>query len=258
MQKYIGTAIKKDVNNPSPAGETPAVNVDVRVVVTSTGAPANIYSDNGVTIIDQNTYKTDANGNHEFYAANGRYTIRYLLASGTIEYTDVVLEDPDDRKATQAQAEAGTDDSQFMTPLKTQQQFDKNASEEKTYNLSPTSLFRKQDSNLEGGEVRIETADNSTVDGPVVIDVFSNDIRFRESSGSVRGVFLNFDDCEINATSELFHSGILASLQNVSGATVTSNATVAGSSLNPAKTGTWRNVSGNDILNNDYGLFKRE
>lgn len=96
MQKYIGTAIKKDVNNPSPAGETPAVNVDVRVVVTSTGAPANIYSDNGTTIIDQNTYKTDANGNHEFYAANGRYTIRYLLADGTIEYTDILLFDIED------------------------------------------------------------------------------------------------------------------------------------------------------------------
>lgn len=96
MQKYIGTAIKKDVNNPEPIGETPAVNVDVRVVVTSTGALANIYSDNGTTIIDQNNYKTDANGNHEFYAENGRYTIRYLLADGTVEYTDISLFDIDD------------------------------------------------------------------------------------------------------------------------------------------------------------------
>ena len=94
MQKYIGTAIKKDVNNPPPQGETPARNVDVRVVVTETGALANIYiANNTSTPIDQNTYKTDVNGNHEFYAANGRYTVRYLLASGTVEYSDIILYD---------------------------------------------------------------------------------------------------------------------------------------------------------------------
>lgn len=96
MQKYIGTAIKKDVNNPAPAGETPAKNVDVRVVVTSTGALANIYSDNGITPINQDNYKTDDNGNHEFYAENGRYTVRYLLASGVVEYTDISLFDIND------------------------------------------------------------------------------------------------------------------------------------------------------------------
>lgn len=49
----------------------------------------------------------------------------------------------------------------------------------------------------------------------------------------------------------------IANAQNLSGATVSSNATTAGSNLNPAQSGTWRNVSGNDILNNGYGLFKR-
>jgi hypothetical protein len=45
-------------------------------------------------------------------------------------------------------------------------------------------------------------------------------------------------------------------LQNISGGTVASNATVAGSSLNPSQAGTWRNVSGSQILNNGYGLWR--
>lgn len=57
---------------------------------------------------------------------------------------------------------------------------------------------------------------------------------------------------------ELLHSGDLISAQNLSGATVNSNATTAGSNLSPAQYGTWRNISGNDILNNGYGLFKRD
>lgn len=43
--------------------------------------------------------------------------------------------------------------------------------------------------------------------------------------------------------------------QNQSGASVASNNTVAGSALNPANSGTWRNVSGNNIENNGYGLW---
>ena len=46
-------------------------------------------------------------------------------------------------------------------------------------------------------------------------------------------------------------------LKNTSGGTLASNATVAGSSLTPAQTGTWRNVSGGDILNNGYGLWSK-
>lgn len=53
-------------------------------------------------------------------------------------------------------------------------------------------------------------------------------------------------------TSNLAHS------QNLSGGTIMSNSTVAGSVLSPPQSGTWRNVSGNDILNNGYGLFKRD
>lgn len=47
----------------------------------------------------------------------------------------------------------------------------------------------------------------------------------------------------------------LIHLQNTSGGTVASNSTVAGSGLTPTQAGTWRNVSGGDILNNGYGLW---
>lgn len=57
---------------------------------------------------------------------------------------------------------------------------------------------------------------------------------------------------------EIYHSNNLANAQNLSGSTISSNATTAGSNLSPAQSGTWRNVSGNDILNNGYGLFKRD
>lgn len=98
MQKYIGIAIKKDVNNPLPLGETPAVNVDVFVNLT-TGPLATIYSDNGLTPITQ-PLKTDANGRFEFYAANGRYNITYDLPSGQITDEDILLDDPADETLT--------------------------------------------------------------------------------------------------------------------------------------------------------------
>lgn len=98
MQKYIGVAIKKDVNNPTPEGETPAVNVDVFINLT-TGPLATIYSDNGVTTVTQ-PLKTDTNGRFEFYAANGRYNITYDLPSGQIVDEDILLDDPADESST--------------------------------------------------------------------------------------------------------------------------------------------------------------
>tara|TARA_B110000046_G_scaffold181961_1_gene215056 strand:- start:573 stop:1583 length:1011 start_codon:yes stop_codon:yes gene_type:complete len=54
---------------------------------------------------------------------------------------------------------------------------------------------------------------------------------------------------------QIHTTGSLAFLQNQSGGTLGSTATVAGSSLFPTKTGTWRNVSGGNILNNGWGLW---
>lgn len=43
--------------------------------------------------------------------------------------------------------------------------------------------------------------------------------------------------------------------QQTSGSTVSSNGTVSGASLVPVVAGTWRNISGNDILTAGYGLW---
>ena len=123
MQKYIGTAIKKDVNNPLPAGETPAVGASVTVRLQSTNALATIYSDNGVATISQPII-TDSGGRYEFYAANDRYKIEYDYNGATTTIEDVSMLDIDDvamqslTKATAAQAQAGTNDSAYMTPSK--------------------------------------------------------------------------------------------------------------------------------------------
>ena len=54
---------------------------------------------------------------------------------------------------------------------------------------------------------------------------------------------------------QIHTTGSLAFLQNQSGGTIGSTATVAGSSLLPTQAGTWRNVSGGNILNNGWGLW---
>jgi hypothetical protein len=95
MKRFNGTAIKKDVNNPTPVGNTPAVGVDVYVKLNSSGTLATIYSDNGVTPIVQ-PMTTGANGQFSFYAANERYNIEYSLPSGTLVVLDELLYDPDD------------------------------------------------------------------------------------------------------------------------------------------------------------------
>jgi hypothetical protein len=59
----------------------------------------------------------------------------------------------------------------------------------------------------------------------------------------------------ISAAERLHTSANLVHAQNLSGSAVDANATVAGSFLSPAQTGTWRNVSAVSIANNGYGLW---
>lgn len=54
---------------------------------------------------------------------------------------------------------------------------------------------------------------------------------------------------------ELIHNGNLIHAENSTGASVAPNGTVSGSGLTPAKSGTWRNVSGLAISANNYGLW---
>lgn len=58
------------------------------------------------------------------------------------------------------------------------------------------------------------------------------------------------------AWKEIYSESTFIYAQNTSGASVASNATVAGSGLSPSQTGTWRNVTGASIANSGYGLWK--
>lgn len=86
MQKYINSVA-------SNVG-APVAGASVQVNVQSTGQPATIYSDNGVTPIT-GPLTTDTNGAFAFYAADGRYQ---LVISGTNIQTqtvnDILLVDP--------------------------------------------------------------------------------------------------------------------------------------------------------------------
>lgn len=86
MQKYINSVA-------APNG-LPVAAASVQVNLQSTGLPATIYSDNGITVTT-NPLTTDTNGSFSFYAADGRYQ---LVISGTNIQTqtvnDILLVDP--------------------------------------------------------------------------------------------------------------------------------------------------------------------
>ena len=86
MQKYVNSVA-------SNVG-APVAGASVQVNVQSTGAPATIYSDNGVTVTP-NPLTTDTNGAFSFYAADGRY--QFVITGTNIQtqtISDILLVDP--------------------------------------------------------------------------------------------------------------------------------------------------------------------
>lgn len=86
MQKYVNAVA--DLTGAPVAGASVQVNVQ------STGLPATIYSDNGVTPAT-NPLTTDTTGSFSFYAADNRYQ---LVISGSniqiVTLNDILLVDP--------------------------------------------------------------------------------------------------------------------------------------------------------------------
>lgn len=263
MKKTYITAIKKDVNNPSPAGETPAVGVDVYVYLKSTGAQAIIYSDNGVTQKTQ-PLVTDSNGRVEFYAANGRYNIEYNLPSGIQTDEDIIIYDESDNIASTLEAKEGTNDSKFMTPLKTHQSFNQFGIGAVSQLLGGTSLL---DLTLKNGFYYAHLASDApstaianyylsvcATTNPNFRCIFATGVN--AVAGSPR-IYVNIYQGGVwSGYSEIINNLSFDYFQNVSGVTVPINSTVPGSGLVPARPGTWLNVSGNDVINNSYGLFR--
>jgi lysophospholipase L1-like esterase len=92
---------------------SPVLGVKVTVVDTATGNPATLYSDNGVTGIQQ-PLVTDETGYFGFYAANGHYKVSFSSAQITLAPRVVQLYDPaDDAPLTQSQAAAASGSSRI-------------------------------------------------------------------------------------------------------------------------------------------------
>lgn len=86
----------------------PILGVKVTVTDISTGKPAALYSDNGVTPTN-NPLETDETGYFGFFAANGNYRLTFSSQQITLDPRDVNLYDSrDDPPLTQAQAAAPT------------------------------------------------------------------------------------------------------------------------------------------------------
>lgn len=85
MQKYV--------NSVAASSGAPVANASVLVNTYPGGAPATIYSDNGVTVTP-NPLTTDTNGAFSFYAADGRY--QFVISGANIQtqtINDVLLVD---------------------------------------------------------------------------------------------------------------------------------------------------------------------
>lgn len=69
------------------------VTVHVKNASPGTGALANIYSDDGVTLIGGSAVTTDSTGTFDFYAPDGRYDLVVLASGVTKTVADLLIQD---------------------------------------------------------------------------------------------------------------------------------------------------------------------
>ena len=106
MQKY-----EENLAANTSGALRPLSGASVVVTDQATGLPAALYSDNGVTVLEQ-PLLTDNDGYFGFYAADGKYTLTFTGPRFTEFVREIVLEDPlDDPYATLAQLAAPTGSS---------------------------------------------------------------------------------------------------------------------------------------------------
>ena len=241
------------------------------------GGLATIYAQNGASPISQaSPLVTDLNGRYEFYAENGRYSI--LFTDETIasqnDLTDVSIYEYGSAGArdvaTTAEAIAGVSDKlpntsgvhAVLDEYGIGKGFPPTIVDYNKMGLLGSGFYRDLGGSLnaplgviQSAVINIKRAGSGTEDeidgGQLIIGTKPNGIR-------VAGFRFAWDTAYSNIPFvELYHTENLIHAQNVSGTTRGSNATISGANLNPAKTGTWRNVSGNDIFNTGYGLWER-
>ena len=86
----------------------------------------------------------------------------------------------------------------------------------------------------------------NSVDSLQLAGTVDNFLQFRHSAGGAWG-----------AWGRLYSNNDLNYFQNVSGASVNPYASVAGSALSPAQTGTWRCWGSSVVVNNGYSIWKK-
>lgn len=181
-----------------------------------------------------------------------------IKASAGASSTDVVTFN---NIANKAQSEAGLLGNVIMTPLGTKQYTEQFGLEYSVVLTSPDSALDVDrvsgnyhmastvtglPSGVTAGAAMVVRRESQAQGFTILSSVISDRLFFAANKGGVYSAFF-----------EIYSDANFNSLQNTSGGTVTSNGTVAGSSLTPTQAGTWRNVSGNDILNNGYGLWRK-
>lgn len=236
------------------------------------GNDATIYQDaDGATEITR-PFQTDQYGRFKFYAANGYYNIlfddpdvanlnnlldRDIFTVEQASQTVVGLT----RYSTQAEALAGTNNSSAMTPLRTKESYGQ-------YGLGRNYLDKNNDTIVGTQFFRSTSAGNSTLPPKI----FNAHTIHMERLAGAQSAQLMIEDtlaedpvlCYRVRTSsswgdfvQVFTDKNLAYCQNKSGATVQPNQTIAGSSLDPAFTGTFKSANNSPVLNDEYGLFLR-
>lgn len=240
------------------------------------GGLATIYAQNGASPISQaSPLVTDLNGRYEFYAENGRYSILFtdeIIASQN-DLTDVSIYEYGSAGArdvaTTAEAIAGVSDKlpntsgvhAVLDEYGIGKGFPSTIIDYNKMGLLGSGFYRDLGGSLnpplgvsQSAVINIKRAGSSTEDeidgGQLIIGVKPNGTH-------VAGFRYAWDTAYSNIPFVgLYHSANLIHAQNLSGATVASNAITSGANLSPAKTGTWRNISAVDVLNNGYGLWE--
>src|SRR5260221_185163 len=155
MQKY------SDVVLQAP-GAQPIVGASVQVNTFPGGAPATIYSDNGVTP-QANPILSDGNGRYSFYAADGRYALVISKAQFTTQtITDVLLQDPEESSALDPGATAAANTTAMNAQIAA---FDAVYVAPGTYNLNALASTRLRNLLLSGEGRVSKLAFNTTGKG---------------------------------------------------------------------------------------------
>jgi hypothetical protein len=222
---------------------------EMTVVDENTGLPATIFSSIGGAVL-ANPFFADSEGFAQFYAASGTYRVT-ANDTGTgqsitwryIRFGDAASRDVGTTSGNVMEVGAfgwGSSDTPYLGATIDADTLTKIGITYGGFTNAPlavTAWISVDASSSPSGRIK-QTWMAST-----------SELRYVRSQTSIGA----WSDWEI-----LYNSSNLDHLQNTSGGSVASNATIAGSNLTPAQSGIWLNASGASIANNGYGLWIKQ